>query len=158
MSDVLLKSHAHYLCPLIVSRQKWICIQWKHILFVSLHHSFIHSFMISERKSINHTDHHDVPDGGDDGDPQPDGVTGHALLLFVLCRCWGWGRSVHAGRWVKQRVFSAAVICVHERSAHHWKLKHNTHKTRQKIQNIHKTMWETSGCCYVLLLRPFTVW
>lgn len=114
-----------------------------------------HSFLTSESKSINHTDHHDVSDGGDDGDPKPDGVTGHVLLLVVLGRCWGWGRRVHA-RWrVKERMFRAAVICVHERSAHHWKLKsHNTHNTCQKIQQLQKKMWEMPGCCYVWLLGP----
>ncbi len=85
----------------------------------------------SESTSVDDSDHHDVSDGGDDGDPEPDGVAGHGLWLLLLARCWRCRRCcVHAGRGVKERVLRAAVVqrrCVHERAAaHHRKLKHSS--------------------------------
>ncbi len=86
---------------------------------------------VSESTSVDDSDHHDVSDGGDDGDPEPDGVAGHGLWLLLLARCGRCRRCcVHAGRGVKERVLRAAVVqrrCVHERAAaHHRKLKHSS--------------------------------
>lgn len=78
----------------------------------------------SEREGVDDAHHNDVPDGGRDGDPQPDGVPGHGLLLLLLIvSCQSGG--VDASRGVEERVIRAVVIVrrwVHEGSCHHWDL------------------------------------
>lgn len=83
----------------------------------------------SESEGIDHPHYHYVPDGGDDGDPEPDGIAGHGLRLVLLAMC---GRrrcgGVDAGRGVEEWVFAAVVVVgrgVHEGSCHHGDLRHN---------------------------------
>lgn len=67
------------------------------------------SFQRSEREGVDDAHHYDVPDGGGDGDPQPDGVSGHGLLLLLLVvSCQSGG--VDASRGVEERVIRAVVI------------------------------------------------
>jgi len=73
-----------------------------------------------ERERVDDADHHDVADGGDDGDPQPDGVAGHGLRLLLLA-VYARGAGVHAGRGVEERVLAAVVVVgrgVHEGPRH----------------------------------------
>lgn len=65
----------------------------------------------SESEGIDHPHYHYVPDGGDDGDPEPDGVAGHGLRLILLAVCGGRRRGgVDAGRGVEERVLAAVVV------------------------------------------------
>lgn len=80
----------------------------------------------SEGAGVDHAHHHYVPDSGHDGDPEPDGVAGHWLGLFLLTLHGGCrGCGVNAGRGVEERVFAAVVVVgrgVHKSSSHDWDL------------------------------------
>lgn len=65
----------------------------------------------SESEGIDHPHYHYVPDGGDDGNPEPDGVAGHGLRLILLAVRGGRRRGgVDAGRGVEERVLAAVVV------------------------------------------------
>lgn len=65
----------------------------------------------SESTGVDDAHHHDVSDGGDDGDPEPNGVTGHRLGLILLAvHRGGRGSGVDAGGGVEERVLAAVVI------------------------------------------------
>lgn len=84
------------------------------------------SICSSESAGVDNANHHNVSDGGDDGDPEPDGITGHGLRLVLLAVYRGGrGSGVDAGRGVEERVLAAVVVVgrgVHEGSRHHWDL------------------------------------
>ena len=84
--------------------------------------------MDSEGEGVDDSDHDDVADGGHDGDPEPDGVAGHLLLVVG----WGLGgggggcRHVNAGRGVEEGALGAVVVVgrgVHEGTRHHRDLR-----------------------------------
>lgn len=83
----------------------------------------------SESEGIDHAHDHYVPDRGDDGDPEPDGVAGHGLRLVLLALGGGrWGDGVDAGRGVEERMLAAVVVVgggVHEGPRHHGDLRSN---------------------------------
>lgn len=83
----------------------------------------------SEGAGIDDAHHHNVANGGNDGDPEPDGIAGHRLGLVLLAVYRGGrGSGVDAGRGVEERVLAAVVIIgrgVHEGSRHHWDLGGN---------------------------------
>lgn len=91
------------------------------------------SMCSSESASVDNAHHHNISDGGDDSNPEPDSITGHGLLLVLLAVYrGGWGSSVDAGGGVEERVFSTVVIIgrgVHEGSCHDRDL-------RKKMKNI----------------------
>ena len=80
----------------------------------------------SEGAGVDDAHHHNVANGGDDGDPEPDGIAGHRLRLVLLAVYRGGrGSGVDAGWWVEERVLAAVVVIgrgVHEGSRHHWDL------------------------------------
>lgn len=84
------------------------------------------SMCSSESAGVDDAHHHDVSNSGDDGDPEPDGVAGHGLLLVLLALYRGGrGGSVDAGRGVEERMLAAVVVIrrgVHEGSCHNWDL------------------------------------
>lgn len=66
---------------------------------------------LSEGAGVDHAHHHDVPYSRNDGDPQPDGVAGHGLLLVRLAvHRGGRGRRVDARRRVEERMLAAVVV------------------------------------------------
>lgn len=81
----------------------------------------------SESEGIDHAHDHYVPDSGDDGNPEPDGVAGHGLRLVRLALGGGrWGDGVDAGRGVEERMLAAVVVVgggVHEGPRHHGDLR-----------------------------------
>lgn len=98
----------------------------------------------SESEGVDHAHYHYVPHGGDDGNPEPDGVTGHGLGLVRLAVGGGRrGGGVDAGRGVEERVLAAVVIVgggVHEGPRHHGDLRSNQLHIIQSLkfqQNIH---------------------
>lgn len=65
--------------------------------------------LLSECESIHNAHNYYVPNGGSDGDPEPNGIPGHGLgLLMRTVSCHGC--SVDTGRRVEQRVVGAIVI------------------------------------------------
>lgn len=69
------------------------------------------SICSSESAGIDNANHHNVSDGGDDGDPEPDGIAGHGLRLILLAvHRGGRGSGVDAGRGVEERVFTAVIV------------------------------------------------
>lgn len=80
----------------------------------------------SEGAGVHHAHHDNVSNGGNDGDPEPDGIAGHGLRLILLpVHRRGRGRGVDAGRRVEERVFAAVVVIgrgVHEGPRHDWDL------------------------------------
>lgn len=81
----------------------------------------------SESEGVDHPHYHYVSDRGDDGDPEPDGVTGHGLRLVLLAVCGGHRRGgVDAGRGVEEWVLATVVVIgwgIHEGPRHHWDLR-----------------------------------
>lgn len=101
----------------------------------------------SESAGVDDANHHDVPDGGHDGDPQPDGVAGHGLRLVRLAvHRGGRGGGVHAGRRVEERVLAAVVVVgggVHEGARHNGDLDG---EGEEKVKNSkQKKMTDTSA-------------
>lgn len=93
----------------------------------------------SESEGIDHPHYHYVSDGGDDGNPEPDGVAGHGLRLVLLALRGGRRRGgVDVGRGVEERVFATVVVVrrgVHEGPRHHRDLRSNDFDSWSKLVN-----------------------
>ncbi len=112
------------------------------------------SICSSESAGIDNAHHHDVSDGGDDGDPEPNGIAGHRLRLVLLAMHRGCrGGGVDTGWRVEERVLAAVVVIrrgVHEGSRHYGDLGRNYSGDRLQyvlilalLVNLHlkKTEW-----------------
>lgn len=100
-----------------IQKKQDVCV----CVFVSV------SICSSESAGVDNAHHNNVSNSGDDGDPEPDGITGHGLRLILLAvyRC-SRGSSMDAGRGVEERVLAAVVVIgrgVHESSRHNWDLR-----------------------------------
>lgn len=69
----------------------------------------------SEGTGANHRHHNDVSNSGQDGDPQPNSVTGHFPILLGFWRSWAASIEIGGGC-LQGRV--AIVRRIHEGSAH----------------------------------------
>lgn len=93
----------------------------------------------SEGAGVDDSDHHDVRDGGRNGDPEPDGITGNPLRRLLLVKS-------DAGRGVEERVICAVVIVwrrVHEDARHHGdlitgdeELRNESGSFKQRRENV----------------------
>lgn len=102
---------------------------WRVVFSLSL------SARLSERAGVDNAYHHNVSNGSDDGDPEPDGIAWHGLLLVRLAVYRGCrGRGVDTGWRVKERVLATVVIIgwgVHKGSCHNRDLEGKERKERK---------------------------
>lgn len=88
--------------------------------------------MISEGAGVDDSDHHDVCDGGRNGDPEPDGIAGNPLRRLLLVKS-------DTGRGVEERVIRAVLVIrrrVHEGARHHGDLRTEDEEVRDRAASF----------------------